>query len=136
MNKRAKRLLGGKIAFVGSVAGSEPHIKAMLVARREGDNVFYFDSNNGSQRVAHWLVNPNACVYFFVKPNYCGVMLTGEMEIINDPEMKRLHWKPGMKMIYKDGVTDPDYCILRFTARSGRYYCNLHSEDFILRVRS
>ena len=102
----------------------------MLISRREGGNVFYFDSNNGSSRVAQWKENPAACVYFYGKPIYRGVMLTGKMEIINDMEMKKRHWKPGMKHIYKDGVTDPDYCILKFTASGGRYYSMLRSEDF------
>jgi general stress protein 26 len=32
----------------------------------------------------------------------------------------------------QQGVTDPDYCVLKFTARSGRYYSNFKSEDFDL----
>lgn len=31
---------------------------------------------------------------------------------------------------YKGGKTDPDYCVLKFTAKSGRYYCDLKSENF------
>lgn len=30
------------------------------------------------------------------------------------------------------GVTDPDYCVLRFTADSGRFYSNFRSESFSL----
>ena len=33
-------------------------------------------------------------------------------------------------MYYPEGVTDPDYCVLRFTAETGRYYSNFNSEDF------
>ncbi len=28
------------------------------------------------------------------------------------------------------GVTDPDYCVLRFTAHSDRYYHDFKSENF------
>jgi general stress protein 26 len=42
---------------------------------------------------------------------------------------KKQHWKRSMKYIYKDGVTDPDYCILKFTATNGRYYSMLRSQD-------
>ena len=132
MNKHIKRLLKKKIAFVGSESDGKPYIKAMLVSRREEGNIFYFDSNNGSNRTAQWRENPAACVYFYGRPIYRGVMLTGTMEIINDMEMKKRHWKPSMKMIYKGGVTDPDYCIMKFTATSGRYYCLYQSEDFSL----
>jgi len=47
MNRHIKRLLK-KIAFVGAESGGQPYIKAMLVSRCDGGNVFYFDSNNGS----------------------------------------------------------------------------------------
>jgi len=130
MNKHIKRLLNKKIAFVGSEADGKPYIKSMLVCKHEGSNVFYFDSNNGSNRAKHWKENPAACIYFYGKPIYRGVMLSGTMEIINDMELKKLHWKPGMKHIYKGGVTDPDYCILKFTADKGRYYSMFKSEDF------
>ncbi|GHT31057.1 hypothetical protein AGMMS49574_12160 [Bacteroidia bacterium] len=43
---------------------------------------------------------------------------------------KRELWQRGDKMFYPQGVTDPDYCILKFTAKEGRYYCNLKTESF------
>ncbi|MDO5602670.1 MAG: pyridoxamine 5'-phosphate oxidase, partial [Oscillospiraceae bacterium] len=33
-------------------------------------------------------------------------------------------------MYYPKGVTDPDYCVLRFTAEQGRFYSNFSSENF------
>ncbi len=36
----------------------------------------------------------------------------------------------GDTMYYKKGVTDPDYCVLKFTAIKGRYYCDLKIESF------
>ena len=132
MNDHIKRLLNKKIAFAGSESGGNPYIKAMLVSRREDENIFYFDSNNGSEHVAQWKENPAACIYFYDKPIYRGVMLSGTMEIINDMEMKKRYWKPSMNMIYKGGMTDPDYCILKFTAVIGKYYHMFQTEDFKL----
>ncbi len=48
---------------------------------------------------------------------YVGVMLIGKMEILTDQETRN--------MIWKTGVTDPDYCVLKFTAARGRYYSRL-----------
>lgn len=61
---------------------------------------------------------------------YVGVMLKGKMEVLTDQETKDMIWRKGDTMFYKDGVTDPDYCVLRFTAESGRYYCDLKIESF------
>ncbi|MBC8594040.1 pyridoxamine 5'-phosphate oxidase family protein [Oscillospiraceae bacterium N12] len=59
-------------------------------------------------------------------------MLKGEMEVLTDAKSKELVWREGDEMYYKEGVADPDYCVLRFTAFSGRYYSNFKSEDFIV----
>ena len=57
-------------------------------------------------------------------------MLKGRMEVLTDQKIKDEIWRPGDTMFYKQGRTDPDYCVLKFTAHSGRYYCDLKTEDF------
>ena len=59
-----------------------------------------------------------------------GVMLKGKMEVLTDQETKNMIWKKGDTMFYKGGATDPDYYVLRFTAESGRFYCDLKTESF------
>ena len=59
-------------------------------------------------------------------------MLKGIMEVLEDAESKEMIWREGDTMYYSKGVTDPDYCVLRFTAQTGRYYTNYSSEDFIV----
>lgn len=60
-------------------------------------------------------------------------MLTGTMEVLQDAEIKKEIWQIGDTLYYKEGVTDPDYCVLRFTAVKGRRYCALKSESFDLK---
>ena len=50
----------------------------------------------------------------------------GKMEVLTDQETKNMIWERGDTMFYKKGVTDPDYCVLKFSATSGRYYCDLN----------
>ncbi|MDR3069824.1 MAG: pyridoxamine 5'-phosphate oxidase family protein [Propionibacteriaceae bacterium] len=123
-----------KFAVVGSVAeNGHPNVKAMLVSAHDGEDTFYFDSNNSSARVSQWLANPAACLYFFRGfPIYEGVMLEGEMEILNDDASKQARWKPSMKRVYPAGITDPDYCVLRFTAKTARFYRWLKTQTFTL----
>ncbi len=87
-----------------------------------------------SMRVKHYINNPNACIYFYHKGliKYVGVMLKGKMEVLTDQETKGMTWRKGDTMFYKGGVTDPDYCVLKFTAESGRYYCDLKTETFTI----
>lgn len=108
-----------------------PEAKAMLPPRkREGIRHLYFTTNTSSMRVRHYLANPKAGVYFCDSQRFKGVMLKGIMEVLQDQASKEMIWKPGDDMYYPQGVTDPDYCVLRFTTESGRYYSDFHSENF------
>ena len=76
--------------------------------------------------------NSKASIYFYSKGRfkYEGLMLTGIMEVLQDDEIKREIWRTGDTMFYKQGVTDPDYCVLKFTAIKGRHYCDLKTKSF------
>jgi general stress protein 26 len=108
-----------------------PNTKAMLPPRkREGIKHLYFTTNTSSMRVKQYTENPKACVYFFDKRFFRGVMLKGSMKVLQDPKTKEMIWREGDDMYYPMGVTDPDYCVLKFTAENGRYYSNFKSENF------
>ena len=108
-----------------------PNTKAMLPPRkREGIKYFWFSTNTSSMRVSQYRENPKACIYFFDKRFYRGVMLKGTMEVLEDAQSKEMIWQKGDTLYYPKGVTDPDYCVLRFTTQSGRYYSNFSSQDF------
>ena len=125
---------GQKTAFIGSAdAEGFPNIKAMLAPRRrEGIKVFWFTTNTSAMRTQQYRDNPKACVYFCDRRFFRGVMLKGSMEVLEDAAAKELIWRDGDTLYYPKGVADPDYCVLRFTADSGRYYCKFTSEDFRL----
>lgn len=57
-------------------------------------------------------------------------MLIGNMEVLQDLESKQKIWQDGDIMYYPKGTNDPDYCVLKFTAISGRFYSNFKSENF------
>ena len=125
-----------KVAFICSIdENGFPNVKAMLKPRKiEGLKGFYFSTNTSSMRVKQYMNNPKACIYFYHKGliKYVGVMLKGKMEVLTDQETKDMIWRKGDTMFYKGGVTDSDYCVLKFTAESGRYYCDLKTESFTI----
>lgn len=120
------------VAFISSVdEDGYPNTKAMLAPRaREGIRVFYFHTNTSSMRVAQYRANPKASLYVCDRRFFRGAMLTGTVEVLEDSRHKEMLWREGDTMYYPGGVTDPDYCVLKFTARKGRFYSNFHSEWF------
>ena len=121
-----------KICYISSVdEDGFPNTKAMLQPRkRNGIEEIYFSTNTSSLKVESFRRNPKACIYFCDSRFYRGIMLKGMVEVIEDQSIKDMLWKTGDTMYYAEGKTDPDYCVLKLTAVSGRYYSNFKSENF------
>ncbi|MHD0319397.1 pyridoxamine 5'-phosphate oxidase family protein [Fusobacterium sp. THCT1E2] len=138
--KDAEKTLGNLIekqgvTYISSIdEDGFPNTKAMLPPRkREGIKVFYFTTNTSSMRVRQYKINSKACIYFCDRRFFRGIMLKGKMEILEDNLSKEMIWKDGDELYYPKGVTDPDYCVLKFTAESGRFYSNFKSENIIIK---
>lgn len=122
------------LSFIGSVdEDGFPHIRAMLrPRRREGVRTIYFSTNTSTNKVRHFRENQKACVYFCDPTTFRGALLLGTMEVLETQEYKEMLWLPGDEQYYPGGVSDPNYCILRFTAAKARTYQNFQSNTFAI----
>jgi general stress protein 26 len=120
------------VSFISSVdEAGYPNTKAMLPpVKREGIKTLYWHTNTPSMRVKQYRNNPKACVYFYDKRYFRGVMLRGTMEVVDDNDVKAALWQDSFSMYYEGGMDGEDFILLKFTAENGRYYSNFHSEDF------
>ena len=135
LTRTLETLIGNRpTVFIASVDGEGyPCCKAMLAPRvRDGLRTFYFTTNTSSQREAHYRRNPKAAVYFCDEANFQGVLLRGTMTVCEDQATKDLIWREGDTEYYPLGPTDPDYCVLRFTAEKARYYSDYSSSDLTI----
>jgi len=133
MNELAQKIIrSASLGYAGAIdEKGYPTVKAMNWNKKyfEAPNTFYFASNHGSLRAKLWQKNPRATLYFH--KGFNGIMLWGKMEVLDTPELRAKLWTPLSSFVYRNGgKSDPDYCILKFTATRGRYYANFHSEDF------
>ena len=122
------------IAYISSVDREGfPWTKAMLKPRkREGIKTFYFTTNTFSIRVAQYKDNPKASIYFCDTEGFKGIMLRGTMEVLTDAASKEMIWCEGDEQYYPGGVTDPNYCVLKFTATDGRFYSDFYPRSFVI----
>ena len=126
------------LMFVGSVdENGFPQIRAMLLPRKreginEGIKIIYFSTNTPTNKVRHFKNNRKACVYFCDPVTFRGALLTGTMEVLEEQKYKEMLWEDGDEIYYPGGVSDPDYCVLRFTAMEGRKYSDFKTENFIV----
>ncbi len=122
------------ITYISSVDEEGfPCTKAMLSPRvRKGIKTFYFTTNTFSLRVAHYKANPKASIYFCDTEGFKGMMLRGTMEVLTDAKSKEMIWHKGDEQYYPGGVTDPNYCVLKFTATDGRFYSDFYPRSFVI----
>ena len=124
-----------KTAFIASInEQGYPVMRAMLAPRKIDGNDIYFSTNTSSSKVKQFAANDKACVYLYKRGRfkYQGLSIIGEMQICTDQATKDMIWKFGDSLFYKQGVTDPDYCVLKFTCKSAEYYCDFKIEKIEL----
>lgn len=121
------------IVMVGSNGSNGyPNIKAMFKVEAEGLKTMWLSTNTSSKRVTQFKENPKACLYFVDQSGFKGLMLVGDMEVLTDIESRKRLWSEGCEVYYPLGVEDPDYSVLRFTAKWGNYYHGLQNVSFEL----
>ncbi len=69
-------------------------------------------TNTSSAKMRHIMENPKVSVYYSEPRKFRGVMLSGEIEIVKDPELKHTLWHDYWTRYYPEGVNDPDYSLL------------------------
>lgn len=118
-------------AVLTSIDGNGfPSCRAMLNLKSNTLKTVWFTTNAPSEKVAQFRANAKAAVYFTVPGRFEGALLKGKVKIITDMKVKKKLWEPGWKMYYPEGVTDQNYCVLRFDAAGGRVYSNFTKTDF------
>ncbi|MBI2850374.1 MAG: pyridoxamine 5'-phosphate oxidase family protein [Chloroflexi bacterium] len=119
------------ICMLGTNGGAGfPNIKALLNLKHEGLKKIWFSTNTSSKRVQQLKKDNKACVYYVNEKRFKGLMLLGTVEILQDNESKKMLWAEGAEVYYPQGIEDPDYSVLNFTAKQGNYYQGLQNVDF------
>lgn len=119
-----------KTSIISSVDdGGYPWTRALIQPRYIDGNDIYFATYTSSNKVKHYCNNSKSCIYFYEKGrNFQGVMIKGTMEVLTDQKIKDKFWVPFYKRFYKKGVTDPEYCILKFTCEEAQWFSNFKIE--------
>lgn len=121
------------IAMLGTIdAQGYPNIRALIKVENEDLRKIWFSTNTSSRKIPQLENNPKTCVYFVDFDKWMGLMLVGQVEILQDPESKQRIWHEGDEKYYPLGVNDPDFSVLRFTTQWGRYYHALTHTTFEL----
>lgn len=98
---------------VASVNGEGyPRVCVVSPIKSEGYSVVYFSTGTDSEKVRQFRKNPKAGICYCLGGN--SQTLTGRVEIIEDPQIKRALWQAWMNRYFSGGPEDPNYCIVKF----------------------
>ncbi len=90
----------------------------------------YLTTNTSSSKVSQIAENPRVSVYYCDVPEFRGLLLSGEMEIVADRAVREALWQEEWMMYYPGGADDPDHTVLRLRPIAARYYHRLNFCNF------
>ena len=90
----------------------------------------YISTNTSSSKTDHIKKNPKISVYYCDPEDFKGVMFGGEVEVINDMNIKKKIWLDWWTKYYLKGLEDPDYTLLRLKPKMTQFYYRLQKVQF------
>lgn len=107
-----------------------PRAVAMSNIKAEGLETIWFATGTNSEKVKHYMENNKASVCYSSAND--GITLTGNIEIIHDMDIKEALWVDWFINHFPGGVTDPEYCILKFNTKNAILWIDNVFEKFSL----
>lgn len=105
-----------------------PRCCVMVKMKAEGYRTIWFSTGNSGKKTSHFRKTPKASVCYYEEND--SVTLVGDIEIVDDMEMKRALWGDWMLDFFK-GVDDPEYALLKFTAKEATMWIDSQFETFM-----
>lgn len=88
-----------------------------LFAPHTDDFVTYYTTNTASAKIEQLAANRRASAYYCLVREYDGLLLAGDLEVVDDPAIRRAVWNEGWESYYPQGPDDPDHTVLRLRPR-------------------
>ena len=90
----------------------------------------YISTNTSSSKTDNIKKNHKISVYYCDPEDFKGVMFGGEVEVINDMNIKKKIWLDWWTKYYLKGLEDPDYTLLRLKPKMAQFYYRLQKVQF------
>ena len=107
--------------LVTQAFGGGLHGRPMSIGQTEDDGTLWFLTSLQAGKVAEVAHDPRALVSLAESDKY--VVMTGEAEIVRDPQRAKSLWKEPFRVWFK-GPDDPTLTLIRFRPDEGEYWNN------------
>ncbi len=99
-----------------------PKLAGVFRDHRE-DFMILFSTNTSSEKITQIKANSAVCIYYCAPNDFHGLMLAGNIEILNDPGIRETVWQDGWERYYPKGPDDPDHTVLRLYPKKAKGWC-------------
>jgi pyridoxamine 5'-phosphate oxidase len=86
---------------------------ASLFDKHHEDFMILFSTNTSSEKINHIGLRSKSSVYYCNPDDWQGVMFGGEIEVVEDSELKKKIWHEEWERYYPNGYDDPDHAVLK-----------------------
>ena len=93
----------------------QPQARLMDAFEPEADMTVWMATNARTRKVRQLRHDPRATLAYDAGGGDGYVTLIGRVQLVDDTEQRRQHWKSGWEAFYPGGPADPDYLLVRFT---------------------
>ena len=107
-----------------------PHVSTVSTIKPESIFTAYFATGMGANKTKRLLRDKRASVCYRADGN--NISLVGEAEILTDQETKSRCWLDWLIHHFPGGETDPNYCIIKFTAKRASLWIDNESAEFMI----
>jgi len=107
-----------------------PHVSTVSAIKPEDIFTAHFATGMGANKTKRLLRDKRASVCYRADSN--NITLVGEAEILTDQETKNRCWLDWFINHFPGGETDPNYCIVKFTAKRASLWIDNESAEFII----
>lgn len=130
--KKAENIMeNAEVASVSSIdEDGYPRTVTMANIKTEGIDAAWFSTGTDSHKTENFKRNSKASVCYCT--NEDNVTLIGDVSIVDDMDVKKQLWEDWFINYFPLGVTDPNYCILKFQTKYIQAYIDTEFDDLTI----
>ena len=105
---------------------------AVFFNQQENDFIVYLVTKKTSGKIDRIGKNPRVCLYYCSFSEGHGVALTGNIEVIEDVEIRKTLWHEDWVRNFKGGLNDPNYTVLMVKPFHARGFYKMEKYEFAI----
>jgi general stress protein 26 len=104
-----------------------------LFAHHDEDFMIYMLTGSSSPKMKQIRANPKVSVYYGNFKELHTILLVGEIEEVDDPDLKKKIWQDEWKIHWPGGAEDPEFVLLKLLPDSAKGLCKEAPIEFKLK---